>query len=288
MSRACARRCATPSLQLSVDSKVLSEGASTTARLSFAEPPDRGPITIELLSNPASQISISPARTIVDTSNWNRPSEFAVFALFDGARDGNVSVVVTAYVVAGVGRFADSRQVPDARMEIHDSVPTIVSFAPKVVPLAGRVNLTVTIADHDSWVAIRLGDVFVAETRPRSTRQSGGTSGTVALALSADHLPNSTSYLRLSVENSVTGTWHWIDNELYTTDDCPVAGEFGRGKDCKRCPEGGECPGVCMIYYCFFFSISHTLTPLLNIILQVGTASGLCPGTGTLARIPDM
>jgi hypothetical protein len=239
-----APRCVTPSLQLSVDSKVLSEGASTTARVSFAEPPDRGPLTIELRSNTPSQISFSPARTIVDTSNWNRPSEFAVFALVDGARDGNVSVVVTAHVVAGVGRFADSRQVPDARMELHDSVPMIVSFAPKVVPLAGRVNLTVTITDQDSWVAIRLGDIFVTETRPRSTRQSGGTSGTVALALAADHLPNSTSYLRLSVENSVTGTWHWIDNELYTTDDCPVAGEFGRGKDCKVCPEGGECPGV--------------------------------------------
>jgi hypothetical protein len=39
-----------------------------------------------------------------------------------------------------------------------------------------------------------------------------------------------------------------LSHVLFVSDDCPVAGSFGKGTDCKPCPKGGVCPGGNRIY----------------------------------------
>jgi hypothetical protein len=36
---------------------------------------------------------------------------------------------------------------------------------------------------------------------------------------------------------------------LLFTDDCPTEGQFGKGLDCKPCPEGGRCPGGYLMHF---------------------------------------
>lgn len=49
-------------------------------------------------------------------------------------------------------------------------------------------------------------------------------------------------YVTVTVVNG-GGTQSSLERVLFVTDDCPKPGQFGRGVNCKDCPEGATCPG---------------------------------------------
>lgn len=51
-----------------------------------------------------------------------------------------------------------------------------------------------------------------------------------------------TGYFDMTIINP-DGGFFTLANEMYYTDDCPFPGQFGKGLECKPCPEGGVCPG---------------------------------------------
>eukprot|EP00163_Fabomonas_tropica_P005898 TRINITY_DN15545_c0_g1_i1.p1 TRINITY_DN15545_c0_g1~~TRINITY_DN15545_c0_g1_i1.p1 ORF type:complete len:2304 (+),score=581.51 TRINITY_DN15545_c0_g1_i1:550-6912(+) len=54
---------------------------------------------------------------------------------------------------------------------------------------------------------------------------------------------NNTGQVDISIVMPTTVATTVVPSVLRYTDDCPIEGQFGVGKDCKDCPEGGVCPG---------------------------------------------
>jgi hypothetical protein len=62
-------------------------------------------------------------------------------------------------------------------------------------------------------------------------------------AVNSSYLRDEGGYHKLTIVALDSGTKGEADNLFFATKDCPFPGQFGRGKECRDCPDGGICPG---------------------------------------------
>lgn len=122
----------------------------------------------------------------------------------------------------------------------------IPSFAPQ---LGGFITL-VGSAFVPSSLSVQVGTepgtnmTFVPLKSSRTALlQAGATEGSFSGSIVfLTPLIRRTGYIDVAL-SQCEGVITTLPGALYITDDCPVAGSFGKGTDCKPCPEGGICPG---------------------------------------------
>jgi hypothetical protein len=118
--------------------------------------------------------------------------------------------------------------------------------------MVGR-NATLTGTSWDYIVGIEVNEVNVTQgnitrltyqgqvTGRRSALQAVSESDSVAFLIPPSA---SAGYVPITLRNDLGGGQLVTRNDvLFYTDDCPEEGQFGKGLDCKECPEGAECPG---------------------------------------------
>eukprot|EP00698_Gefionella_okellyi_P016594 TRINITY_DN4759_c0_g1_i2.p1 TRINITY_DN4759_c0_g1~~TRINITY_DN4759_c0_g1_i2.p1 ORF type:complete len:1246 (+),score=296.69 TRINITY_DN4759_c0_g1_i2:735-4472(+) len=110
--------------------------------------------------------------------------------------------------------------------------PRAYELSPILMPVAGR---SLTVRAYDALPGIR---IFAADVSCTSVALFSNY--TVTCNTAARNVSN--TYQNVSLFNP-DGGWQLMVDALYYTDDCPFEGYYGRGLDCRPCPEGGYCPG---------------------------------------------
>jgi hypothetical protein len=172
-----------------------------------------------------------------------------------GGGAGAVSVVVT-----GSGGGAAS----DPRVYTYFGDPTIESIQPTVLVLATGGWITVTGRHWERVVNVIIEGTSLglfntttlvgarsAFRAPRTIRTAAEVTAdddssivrAVSLEVPVPVLKDAGGYHAVRVLNPTRGSGATQGNLLFATDDCPKPGQFGTGKACKDCPEGGICPG---------------------------------------------
>jgi outer membrane protein assembly factor BamB len=239
-----------------------SDGVRASPRIvvSLAAAPG-APVTLRIVraSSGEDEVGFDPPELQFDDRTFADARTVTVTALDDGIRDGNRTIPVTCNLVnPGPSILAGVVLFPIVNVRTIDAFPTVVSFSPTVVPLVGGVIATLNGDHWDDRVEVWIGGVRAGEydvVRSFAERDAAR----LEFAVASSHLPELAEgvskgdndggdptagrYLRLSLVNVMSGTYGAADNLVYVTSDCPEEGQFGRGKDCRECPEGADCPG---------------------------------------------
>jgi hypothetical protein len=231
--------------------------------MSLRESPGSASVTFRLDATIPGEVTIDPPVVTFSTTNFATPQQIMLRAVDDAVKDGNRTLIISPTVVSGTGRFKQASAKPAVGVFTIDAFPTITSFTPSAVPLAGRVNVTITGDHWDEWVEVWFEKIRVGEFKvKRPANVTGSTlalgvlqsssgnlfepslSGSVTFFVENSHVTGaSDGYQKVTIVNLFTRTRGADDTLMYATENCPTPGEFGFGDDCKPCPEGGECPG---------------------------------------------
>jgi hypothetical protein len=238
-------------------------GENGALSMSLRETPGTGSVTFRLDATTPGEVTVDPQEVTFSTTNFATPQQIVLRAVDDRVKDRNRTMLVAPTIVSGTGRFKQASVRPAVGVVTLDAFPTITSFTPTAVPLAGRVNVTITGDHWDEWVEVWFEKIRVGEFKvKRPANVTGSTpalgvlqsssgnwfepslGGSVTFFVNNSHVVGAADgYQKVTIVNLFTRTWGADNTLMYATENCPTPGEFGLGDDCKPCPEGGECPG---------------------------------------------
>eukprot|EP00163_Fabomonas_tropica_P003486 TRINITY_DN1298_c0_g1_i2.p1 TRINITY_DN1298_c0_g1~~TRINITY_DN1298_c0_g1_i2.p1 ORF type:complete len:2301 (+),score=155.89 TRINITY_DN1298_c0_g1_i2:1379-8281(+) len=198
----------------------------------------------------------------------------------DSIRDGNVTFSVSFGPISSPAdpRFAGV-VIPDLKVINDDKAPVLIELLPYANSALNGTNITIVGRNFDPVFEIFLDDQPIARSNIRIVADSGSSStkpnstswmtmlqskpASLPAALSSQsqisllqtpatdpvtHVaittpPRTTEgYVTVTFRNG-GGSMFTAANLLYYTDDCPEPGSYGKGNQCRACPENAVCPG---------------------------------------------
>lgn len=233
-------------------------GTSVTLTVALCSRPITTPLLVHVASALPTEATVDPA-VVVFAGGASWASQTAVIAV-TGVRDtdnadGDVPVLVTLTPSGSSEYTGATASIVITNLNIV--WPTGSSVSPGVLPMVGGTDVVVHGSGLLSGLLIDIVDVDGNEdgSERRRRRGDGGgadTDSTVTTVTTTTALGDTASfvspvmavegYKTLVLRGSDGGESVWEDPDLFFTADCPQEGMYGRGTECKRCPQG-----VCVI-----------------------------------------
>eukprot|EP00163_Fabomonas_tropica_P018809 TRINITY_DN3319_c0_g1_i2.p1 TRINITY_DN3319_c0_g1~~TRINITY_DN3319_c0_g1_i2.p1 ORF type:complete len:2244 (-),score=420.27 TRINITY_DN3319_c0_g1_i2:218-6949(-) len=220
--------------------------------LSSSDPTEGRPEPIELTFTASDFDNDETASKSVSVVPWR-----------DTERDGNVTFAINIAATSQDPRFHEFG-IGSVSFVNEDALPEIMGVYPSMVPLKGGV-ITITASEIDERVLAYMVTpkerkaLRRLERPPASndTQTAAATRASPSLSLLQQQSTAAVApvilyyqvppvaaggYASLELVNN-NGGRIVLSRGIYSSDDCPMPGMFGRGADCIACPEGAVCPG---------------------------------------------
>eukprot|EP00163_Fabomonas_tropica_P010568 TRINITY_DN2073_c0_g2_i4.p1 TRINITY_DN2073_c0_g2~~TRINITY_DN2073_c0_g2_i4.p1 ORF type:complete len:5484 (-),score=1034.41 TRINITY_DN2073_c0_g2_i4:293-16744(-) len=213
-------------------------------------------------------------------ASYNQGQILRLAGKYDSMRDGDHDFkIVSLPIVSDDSKFSQAI-IETHAVASKDAAPKIAKSGPELSPLNGTY-FAALLNDVDVDLKITAGgqsiDHYVFITQPRYEILRGGRPSPGLLAFAdalAGNMSNATwTPFKLQQQQqqqqgitgvTVSAVAFWVPpttqtgyqtikitnpnrltvtRDVFMTDDCPEPGSWGRGADCKPCPEGAVCPG---------------------------------------------
>ncbi|KNC52830.1 uncharacterized protein AMSG_08972 [Thecamonas trahens ATCC 50062] len=184
-------------------------------------------------------VVLGATRELPFVEPWQTGVQFCLVAPADSGLAASGLYELTAKVLTVQTTAEAYGTAPPARAPLAVAVvawPHVTTTRPLV---ASQVGSVITLVGRGLSTAL---DVSVAgQLAPPAVANMSASGDMTQLTLLTPGV-TAEGYLAITLTHPLTGTFTSYD-DLFFTNDCPFEGQFGRGLECKSCPDGAFCPG---------------------------------------------